>query len=89
MTTRERLPNRGRLRIPRFDDMGRLGHQPQPRRRGSLAYRSGDAWFDRWEAANHEVHEQTIHTGDDEILTLVLISDPRLLEDHNDRRGRR
>jgi hypothetical protein len=47
-----------------------------------------DAWFDRWEAANHEVHEQTIHTGDDEILTLVLISDPRMLEDHNDR-GRR
>jgi IrrE N-terminal-like domain len=42
-----------------------------------------DAWFDRWEAANHEVHEQTIRTGDDEILTLVLISDPRMLEDQD------
>lgn len=48
-----------------------------------------DAWFDRWEAANHEVHEQTIRTGDDEILTLVLISDPRMLRDHDDRSGRR
>jgi hypothetical protein len=46
-----------------------------------------DAWFDRWEAAEHEVHEQTARTGDDEILTLLLISDPRMLEDY-DERGR-
>lgn len=48
-----------------------------------------DAWFDRWQAANHEVHEQTIRTGDDEILTLVLISDPRMLRDHDVRSGQR
>jgi hypothetical protein len=48
-----------------------------------------DAWFDRWEAANHEVHEQTIRTGDDEILTLVLISDASMLEEQDERpRGR-
>lgn len=48
-----------------------------------------DAWFDRFEAANHEVHEQTIRTGEDEILTLVLISDLGMLEDYNNRGGRR
>ena len=48
-----------------------------------------EAWFDRWEAANHEVHEQTIRTGEDEILTLILISDPRMLDDSNERIVRR
>lgn len=48
-----------------------------------------DAWFDHWEAGNHEVHEQTVRTGDGEILTLVLISDAHMLEDQDDRRGRR
>ena len=46
-----------------------------------------DAWFDRGEAANHEVHEQTIRISDDEILTLILISDPLMLEDDDDARG--
>jgi len=41
---------------------------PMPRKIGA------DAWFDRWDAADHEVHEQTIRIGEDEILTLVLIS---------------
>ena len=48
-----------------------------------------EAWFDRWTAANHEVHEQTIRTGEDEILTLILISDPRMLDDSNERIVRR
>jgi hypothetical protein len=30
---------------------------PLPRKVGA------DAWFDRWEAANHEVYEQTVRTG--------------------------
>ena len=58
------------------------GDDPMPRKIGA------DAWFDRWEAANHEVHEQTVRTGDDEVLTLVLISDPHMLEDRDDRGGR-
>jgi hypothetical protein len=48
-----------------------------------------DAWFDRWEAGNHEVHEQTIRTGEDEIVTLVLISDSRMLDDREERSDRR
>jgi hypothetical protein len=48
-----------------------------------------DAWFDRWEAADYEVHEQTVRTGDDEILTLLLIGDPRMLEDQDERGGDR
>jgi hypothetical protein len=40
-----------------------------------------DAWFDRWEAEKYEVHEQTIRTGTDEVLTLILITDPDMLED--------
>ena len=42
-----------------------------------------DAWFDRSEAQRYDVHEQTIQTGDDEILTLVLIRDPKMLEEWN------
>jgi len=48
-----------------------------------------DAWFDRWEAADREVHEQTVRTGEDEILTLVLVSDPLMLEDFDERGGHR
>jgi hypothetical protein len=38
-----------------------------------------DAWFDRWDAERFEVYEQTIRTGDDEILTLVRIDDEAML----------
>ena len=47
-----------------------------PRRIGA------EAWFDRWEAQKHDVYEQTVRTDDDEILTLVLITDTEMLEDH-------
>ena len=40
-----------------------------------------DAWFDRRDAGKFTVHEQTIRTATDEILTLVLISDSEMLED--------
>jgi hypothetical protein len=46
-----------------------------------------DAWFDRSEAQRYDVHEQTIQTGDDEILTLVLIRDPKMLEEWNTSRA--
>jgi hypothetical protein len=39
-----------------------------------------DAWFNRWEAQKFEVHEQSVRI-DDEVLTLVLITDSRMLED--------
>ena len=46
-----------------------------PRRIGA------EAWFDRWEAQKYDVYEQTVRTGDHEILTLVLITDSRMLEE--------
>jgi hypothetical protein len=53
---------------------GGKADDPMPRKIGA------EAWFDRWEAANHEVHEQTVRIGQDEILTLLLITEPRMLE---------
>jgi len=47
---------------------------PMPRRIGA------DAWFDRRDAERYELHEQTIRTWSDEILTLLLFSDPAMLE---------
>jgi hypothetical protein len=44
-----------------------------PRRIGA------DAWFDRQGAERYEVHEQTIRTGVEEILTLVRIEDDGVL----------
>lgn len=38
-----------------------------------------DAWFDRHSADRYEIYEQTIRTGDGEILTLLLIEDERML----------
>lgn len=54
---------------------GRQANDPYPRKIGA------DAWFDRDEAGRYEVQEQTIRTADDEILTLVIIHDPNMLED--------
>lgn len=54
---------------------------PLPRKIGA------EAWFDRRGADRFELHEQTIRTGPDETLTLLLISDFRMLEDQ-DYRGR-
>ncbi len=49
---------------------------PMPRKIGA------DAWFDRGEAERYEVQEQTIRTATDEVLTLILIADPDMLDDH-------
>jgi IrrE N-terminal-like domain len=48
---------------------------PMPRKIGA------DAWFDRWDAEKYVVQEQTVRTATDEVLTLILISDPEMLED--------
>ena len=47
---------------------------PSPRKVGA------DAWFDRHGADRYELREQTIRTGDDEILTLLLIEDEHMLD---------
>jgi IrrE N-terminal-like domain len=62
---------------------GSNSDDPMPRKIGA------DAWFDHWEAAKHDVYEQTIRTGEDESLTLVLITDVQMLEEQDERaRGR-
>jgi hypothetical protein len=44
-----------------------------------------DAWFDCSEAQYYEVHEQTIRNSNDEVLSLVLIRDSRMLEERDTR----
>ena len=38
-----------------------------------------DAWFNRWDADRYEVQEQTIRTAETEILSLVIITDEKML----------
>ena len=55
-----------------------FGNEPDdrtPRRIGA------DAWFDRWDAGRYEIYEQTMRTGHDEALTIVLLTDPAMLEE--------
>ncbi|MGJ0535405.1 ImmA/IrrE family metallo-endopeptidase [Methylocystis sp.] len=52
-----------------------------PRRIGA------SAWFDHWEASRYDVFEQSFRTAEDEVLTLVLIRDDRMLEEKETRRG--
>lgn len=46
---------------------------PSPRKIGA------DAWFDRRGADQYEIYEQTIRIGGDEVLTLLLINEERML----------
>jgi hypothetical protein len=52
-----------------------------PRRIGA------SAWFDRREASRHDVFEQSLRTAEDEVLTLVLIRDEKMLEEDEEKRG--
>ena len=58
---------------------GKSPDDPMPRKIGA------DAWFDRRDAERFEVHEQTIRTSPSETLTLILISDSKMLEDQGSR----
>lgn len=59
-----------------FDALfGRKAEEIIPRKIGA------DAWFDRREAAEYEIREQTIRIGEGEILSLLLIDDERMLDD--------
>jgi hypothetical protein len=40
-----------------------------------------DAWFDRNEAQRYELHEHSVRTAEDEILTLLLLSEEGMLEE--------
>ena len=40
-----------------------------------------DAWFERNEASRYEIFEETIRVGASEILTLLTLSAPELLDD--------
>ena len=46
-----------------------------------------DAWFDRHDASWYEIREQSIRVSSDEILTLLLIDDERMLRESNYRAG--
>jgi hypothetical protein len=48
-----------------------------------------DGWFDRWNAGTYDIYEQTMRTSAEEILTLLLISDQRMLEDKESHSYRR
>ena len=39
-----------------------------------------DAWFDRWDAQEYEVYEETCRTIENEILTLLVFKDEEMLE---------
>jgi IrrE N-terminal-like domain len=54
---------------------GKVADDPMPRKIGA------DAWFDRRDADRYVVHEQTMRSAADEILSLVLLSEPRMLEE--------
>ena len=40
-----------------------------------------DAWFERNEASRYEIFEETIRVGASEILTLLTLSAPEMLDD--------
>ncbi len=47
-----------------------------------------DAWFDRDEAQRYELHEHSARTADDEILTLLMVTEDRMLEEWGSGMGR-
>ena len=54
---------------------GSATEQTFPRKVGA------DAWFDRRDASDYEVREQTIRTSDKEILSIILIEDQEMLRE--------
>ena len=39
-----------------------------------------DAWFDRWNADRFELREECVRTFGNEVLTLLTLTDARMLE---------
>ena len=48
-----------------------------------------DAWFDCWEARGYDIHEETMRVGDGEVLTILLLTDGRMLEERDNSVTRR
>lgn len=40
-----------------------------------------DAWFDRYEAARYELYEQSVRVTENEVLTLLVFKDAKMLEE--------
>lgn len=40
-----------------------------------------DAWFDKYEARKYEIQEQSFRTGNREVLTLLTVTDERMLDE--------
>lgn len=49
--------------------------------RSRRAVIGADAWFDRFGADQFEVYEQTHKIGDDDVLTIIVFKDDRMIED--------
>ena len=49
--------------------------------RSRIAKIGADAWFERNEASRYEIFEETIRVGASEILTLLTLSAPEMLDD--------
>ncbi len=60
---------------------GKRPNNSMPRKIGA------DGWFDRQEAGRYEVREQSFRTGSEEILSLVIINDEKMLEEWGGRNG--
>lgn len=50
-----------------------MDHQPR--------LMDADTWFDRWDAPRYQLYEQSIRTGDDEVLTILVPKDAGMLDD--------
>jgi len=48
-----------------------------------------DAWFGCQEARGYDIHEQTMRVGDGEVLTILLLTDQRMLEERDNSATRR
>jgi hypothetical protein len=58
-----------------------FGHQPDDK---FLRKIGADAWFERGEAERYEVREQKVQTANNEILTLVTISEVDMLGEYSE-----
>jgi hypothetical protein len=57
-----------------FEALHSATDRPQPMLIGA------DAWFDRREAEQHEVYEQTVRAGNGEVLTILTFKSPSMLD---------
>ena len=49
--------------------------------KNSTSIMPADAWFDQFEARKYEIQEQSFHTSNQEVLTLLTVTDERMLDE--------